>query len=48
MIVHENFFLYDNENLITKTYVSELNKNISIYDLTAFLERPPIRITNCI
>ena len=37
MIVHENFFLYDNENLITKTYVSELNKNISIYDLTAFL-----------
>ena len=37
MVAHENFFLYDNENMITETYVSELNKNISIYGLIAFL-----------
>ena len=36
-VAYENFFLYDNENMIIETYVSELNKNISIYDLVAFL-----------
>ena len=30
MIAHENFFLYDNKNVITETYVSDLNENISI------------------
>ena len=33
-VAHENFFLYDNENMITETYVSELNENISIYGLS--------------
>ena len=37
MATHENFFLYDNENMITETYVSELNENISIYSLVEFL-----------
>ena len=36
-VAHENFFLYDNENMITETYVSELNQNISIYGLILFL-----------
>ena len=36
-VAHEKFFLYDNENMIIETYVSELNENISIYDLIAFL-----------
>ena len=31
---HENFFLYDNENMITETYMSE---NSSIYGLIACL-----------
>ena len=33
-VAHENFFLYDNENMITEMYVSELNENISIYGLS--------------
>ena len=37
MVAHENFFLHDNENIITETYVSELNENIPIYGLVAFL-----------
>ena len=36
-VAHENFFLYDYENMITETYVSELNENISIYGLILFL-----------
>ena len=32
---HENFFLYDNENMITEMYLRELNENISIHDLIA-------------
>ena len=36
MVAHENFFLYDNENMITEIYVSELNESISIYVLIAF------------
>ena len=35
-IANESFFLYDNENVITETYVSELIKNISIHGLIAF------------
>ena len=38
-VAHENFFLYDNENIITETYVSELNENISTYGLIVFLEK---------
>ena len=37
MIAHEKVFLYDNESMITETYVSELNENILIYGLIAFL-----------
>ena len=48
MAAHEKFFLYGNENMITETYVSELNENISIYGLITFLGMPPIRATNCI
>ena len=36
-VAHENFFLYDNENIITETYVSELKENISTYGLIKFL-----------
>ena len=36
-VAHENVFLYDNENMITETYVSEFNEDISIYGLIAFL-----------
>ena len=36
-VAHENFFLYDNENIITETYVSELKENISTYGLIEFL-----------
>ena len=39
MVAHENFFLYDNENMITETCVSELDENISMYGLIAFLEK---------
>ena len=38
-VAHRNFFLYDNENMITEAYVSELNENISIYGLIAFLRK---------
>ena len=37
MIAHKNFLLYDNENKITETYVSELNENIAIYGWITFL-----------
>ena len=36
-VADENFFLYDNENMVTETYVSKLNKSISIYGMIAFL-----------
>ena len=36
-IVHENFFLYDSKNMVVKTYVSELNRNISSYGVISFL-----------
>ena len=35
-VAHENFFLYNNENMITETFVRELNENFSIYSLIAF------------
>ena len=35
-IAYETFFLYDIENMITKTFVTELNKNTSTYDLISF------------
>ena len=47
-VAHENFFLYDNEKMITETHVIDLNENSSIYGLTAFLERPTIRTANSI
>ena len=37
IVADEDFFLYDNENMITEIYVSELNRNISIYGLIVFL-----------
>ena len=39
MVAYENVYLYDNENMITETYVSELNENISLYGLVAFLRK---------
>ena len=35
-IAHENFFIYDIENMITETFVTELNKNTSMYGLILF------------
>ena len=32
----ENFFLYDLEDMIKETFVTELNKEFSIYDLITF------------
>ena len=37
MVAHANLYLYDNKNMITEMHVVELNENISIYDLIAFL-----------
>ena len=34
--VFENFFLYDLENMIKETFVTELNKEFSIYGLITF------------
>ena len=36
MLAYENYFLYDLENMITETFVSELNKNFSTYGLILF------------
>ena len=35
-VAHENVFLYDIENMITETYVSELNEDSSIHGLISF------------
>ena len=35
-IAYENFFLYDIENMITKTFVTELKENASTYGLVLF------------
>ena len=36
LYVFENFFLYDLENMIKETFVTELNKEFSIYGLITF------------
>ena len=36
MLAYENFFLYNLENMITETFVTELNKNFSTYSLISF------------
>ena len=35
-LVYENFFLYDFDNMITETFVMELNLNFSTYSLISF------------
>ena len=35
-LAYENFFQYDPENMITETFVTELNKNFSAYRLISF------------
>ena len=35
-LAYENFFLYDNENMITETIVKELNKKLSTFGLVSF------------
>ena len=35
-LAYENFFLYDIENMITETFVTELNESISTYNLISF------------
>ena len=36
MLAYEKFFLYDLENMTTKTFATELNKNFSKYCLISF------------
>ena len=36
MLAYESFFLYDIENMITETIVTELNESISTYGLISF------------
>ena len=36
MLAYEKFFLYDLENMTTKTFATELNKNFSKYGLISF------------
>ena len=36
MLAYEHFFLYNLENMITETFVTELNKNFSTYSLISF------------
>ena len=35
-LIHEKFFLYDLENYICKTYVTEIEKSFSLYGLVFF------------
>ena len=35
-LAHENFYLYDLENMITETSVTELNQSFSTYGLISF------------
>ena len=35
-LAYENFFLYDIENMITETFVTELNESILTYGLISF------------
>ena len=36
-IVHENFFLHYNENMVVETYLSKLNRNMSSQGVVSFL-----------
>ena len=36
MLVYENFFLYDLENMISKTFVTTLNENLSTCGVISF------------
>ena len=36
-IVHKNFFLYDDENMVVETYVSESNRNMSSCGMISLL-----------
>ena len=38
-LAYENFFLYDHENMIIETFVTELNESFSKYGLISFLVR---------
>ena len=35
-LIYENFFLYDLENYIYKTYISKIEKSFSLYGLISF------------
>ena len=35
-LAFENFFLYDNKNMITETFVTELNQKLSTFGLVSF------------
>ena len=35
-LAYENFFLYNNENMITETFVTELNQELSMFGLVSF------------
>ena len=35
-LAYENFFLYDNKNMITGTFVTELNQKLSTFGLVSF------------
>ena len=39
-VFNENFFLYDNENMVVETYKNELNRNILSYGVISFLGKP--------
>ena len=36
-LAYETFFLYSNENIITETFVTELNQKLSTFGLVSFL-----------
>ena len=35
-LAYENFFLYNNENMITETFITELNQELSTFGLVSF------------
>ena len=35
-LAYEDFFLYDNENMITETFITELNQKLSTFGLVSF------------
>ena len=39
-LIHENFFLYDLENYVCKTYVEKVEKSFSLYGLIFFSGEP--------